>query len=113
MNYRGALRSYFAGDHRTRLLLGVLVGIVVADGLISNFIVTNRFGVEANPFLQAWVGREEFLVIKLVGALLAALLLWDMHKRNRKAAFITTLCFVILYTLIVFWNLFAFLITQV
>ena len=95
-----------------RLLLGTLIALVAADGVISRYLVTGRFGLEGNPFLQTWVGEEKFLVIKLVGALLAALLLWDIHKQNSKLSFVSTLCFVISYTTIVFWNLFVFFITQ-
>ncbi len=106
-----AIKSYFAGDHRIRLLLGTLFALVVSDGIISKFLVTQRFGLEGNPLLQTWVGEEKFLVIKLVGALLAALILWDIHKQNYKLAFISTLCFLISYTLIVSWNIFAFFVT--
>ena len=110
MRYLKTFKDYFAGNHRIRALLGTLIALVVSDGLISNFLVKQRFGLEGNPFLQTWVGEEEFLFIKLAGALLVALILWDIHKQGSKLSFIITLCFVIAYTLIVFWNMFAFLI---
>ena len=106
-----AIKSYFVGDHRIRLLLGTLIALVASDGIISRFLVTQRFGLEGNPLLQTWVGEEKFLVIKLVGVLFAALVLWDIHKQNSKLAFISTSCFVMSYTLIVFWNIFAFFVT--
>ena len=96
-----------------RLLLGTLVALVVSDGLISRFLVEHGFAYEGNPFLQSWIGGDTFLVIKLVGAFLAALALWDIWKRHPKLSFITTLCFVILYTFLVFWSLFIFFVTQV
>ena len=92
-----------------RLLLVILIVLVVSDGFISRFMVINRFGVEANPFLQGWVSEESFLVIKLLGALLAALLLWDIHKQNTRLAHISTVIFVVVYALIVSWNLGVFL----
>ena len=85
----------------------------IADGLISRFMVINRFGVEANPFLQSWVSEEKFIFIKSLGALLAALLLWDIHKQNARLAHISTVFFVVAYSLIVFWNLMVFVIAHV
>ena len=109
MKYLKTAKNYFAGSHQLRLLLGTLIVLVVADGLISKFLVTQRFGIEGNPLLRTWVGEDHFLVIKLLGVLLAALILWDIHKRHPKLAFMSTLFFVTSYTLILYWNLFAFL----
>ena len=111
MKYLKIFKNYFIGSHQLRLLLGILIALVVSDGLISNFLVSQGFGLEGNPLLQTWVGEGKFLVIKLVGALLAALVLWDIHKHNYKLAFISTLCFVISYTLIVYWNIFVLFIS--
>ena len=108
-----AIKSYFTGDYRMRLLVGTLIALVASDGIISRFLVTKGFGLEGNPFLKTWVHDENFLIIKLIGALLAGLILWDMYRQNPKLSFITTLCFVILYTVIVFWNLASFVATQV
>ena len=96
-----------------RLLLGTLIALVAADGLISKFLVQHGFAREGNPFLQTWIGEDRFLVIKLMGGFLAAFLLWDIYRRNPKLSFISTLCFVILYTFIVFWSLYIFFITKV
>ncbi|MFC2060671.1 DUF5658 family protein [Chloroflexota bacterium] len=107
--YSKAFKNYCAGNHQLRLLIGTLIALVVSDGLISRFLVTQGFGLEGNLLLQTWVIEEKFLVIKLVGALFAALVLWDIHKLNCRLAFISTLCLVISYTLIVFWNISIFL----
>lgn len=105
--------SYFAGRRRMRLLLGTLAALVVSDGLISKFLVAHGFAREGNPFLQTWVDEDMFLVIKIVAAFFVALILWDIYKRHPKLSFISTLCFVTFYTVIVFWSLFVFFITQV
>lgn len=96
-----------------RLLIGTLFALVVSDGLISRFLVTNGLAREGNPFLQVWVGKDIFLVIKLVAAFLVAFVLWDIYKQHPRLSFISTVCFVIAYTALVFWSLIVFFITQV
>jgi len=106
-------RSHFAGRRRMRLLLGTLTALVVSDGLISKFLVAHGLAYEGNPFLQVWVGEDMFLLLKIVAAFLTALILWDMYKHHPRLSFISTLCFVMLYTVLVFWSLFVCFITQV
>ena len=107
------IRSYFAGIHRMRYLLGALITLVISDGLISHFLVRRGLGREGNPFLETWVGEGSFLVIKVLAALLCALILWDIYKRWPKLAVITSLCFVVLYSGILLWNFWVLFITQV
>jgi hypothetical protein len=106
-------KSYFLRNSQMKILLGILVLLVTADGIISKFLVTHRLGIEWNPFLQTWVSDDKFLIIKLAGAVVAALIMWDIYRRNPKLSFLSTLCFVTLYTGIIYWNLFAFLVSQV
>jgi len=105
--------SYLVSNRVMRYLLGVLIGLVVSDGVISRFIVTEKLGWEANPFLQTIVGEDMFLAIKVVGVLLCSLILWDIYRRWPKLAVISSLCFVVLYLGIVLWNIYAFFATQV
>ena len=113
MNRPNAFTHSFASTYRIRILLGTLIALVAADGLVSRFLMTNRFGLEWNPFLQNWGVEEKFLVINAVGALLAALALWNIWKRCPKLSLVASSGFVALYTVIVFWNLFMFFIIQV
>ena len=92
--------------------LGVLVALIIVDGIISHFLVTRGLGREGNPFLQSMVGEQNFLILKVVGALLCALILWDIYKRRPKMALISSLCFVGLYAVIVCWNLSLYFISQ-
>ncbi len=94
-----------------RYLLGALIALVVSDGLISHFLVSRGLAQEGNPFLEALVGEGIFLVIKVLGVLLCALILWDIYKQRPKLAMISSLCFVVLYAGIVLWNLCVFFIT--
>lgn len=95
-----------------KYLLLTLIALVAADGLISQFLIRLGLGHEGNPLLQTFVSEGNFLLIKLAGAFLAALILWDIHKKRPNVALISTLTFVILYTGIVFWNLSIFFIMQ-
>ena len=103
-----AITAYFKGSCRIRCLLLVLIALVVSDGFISQFLVRYGLGREINPFLHTLVNEGNSLPIKLAGAFLCALILWDVHKTRPKAALVTTSIFVGVYTVIVFWNLGVF-----
>lgn len=107
------IRSYLSGRGGIYYILGALIVLVVSDSLLSRFLVRNRLGWEWNPFLQRWVGEDTFVVIKALGVLLCALILWDIHRRHPKLALIASLCFTVLYAGIVLWNLIVLFITQV
>jgi len=93
-----------------KYLLGLLATFVIADGLVTHFLVGNDLARESNPFLQSIVGQSNFLIFKVVGALLCVLILWDIYRRYPKLAKISTSCFVAIYGAIVGWNLSLFLI---
>jgi uncharacterized membrane protein len=107
------IKGYFTGIHRIRRLLVVLIALVISDGVITRFLISSGLGREANPFLQPLVGGGNFLIIKVVGALLAAFILWDIYKHWPRLAVISSRCFVGLYSGIVAWNLSVFFTTQV
>jgi len=85
-----------------------LFWIIVADGLITQFLVKGGHGVEANPFLKAWVSQESFLALKVAAAFLATLLLWIKYKAQPRLVYTITLIFLAFYTAVVFWNLSVF-----
>ena len=104
----GQTRRRLEGVKERRImkcLLGAMFSRVVADGIISQFLVAEGLGREGNPFLQAFIGRDYFLWVKVGGALLCVLLLWDVYKRWPRIARIFSLCIVAFYTVIVYWNL--------
>lgn len=100
-----AVKGYFAGDLRFKCLLGALIALVVSDGVISYFGVSQGLAREGNPFLQTLVGERNFMLIKVAGAMLGAFILWDIHKTRPRMALISSYCFVGLYAGIVAWNL--------
>jgi hypothetical protein len=95
---------------RIEYLLGTLLGLVVADGLISQFLIKSGMGQEGNPFIRAVVTENHFLVVKMCAAILIVLILWNIARRSPRLIFIFSACVVGIYTAILFWNLSVFLI---
>jgi hypothetical protein len=104
-------KSLHIESRTVRYALCVLFGIIVADGLISQFLVTGGYGSEANPLLTAWVGRESFLAIKISGAFLATSLLWIKYDVKPRLVYTITVIALAFYITIVCWNMFVFLLT--
>ena len=101
-----SIPNYFnVTNRKMRWMLYALFSLIVADGLLTRFLVTNGYGVEGNPFLQAWVRQELFLAIKVSGAFLATLLLWIKYNKEPKLTYIIAVVSLVFYTSIVFWNL--------
>jgi len=90
-------------------LLGILFALVVADGYITQYLVMNNLGIEGNPFLAAWVSQDKFLYIKILGALLSVLIMWDIHRHWSKLAMSASTVFVVIYTGILYWNIGVFI----
>lgn len=87
-----------------KYLLAFLVVFVVLDGLLTRFLIDGGHAREGNPFLEQIVGEDMFIVLKVVGALLCAFILWDVFKRFPTLGKIVTWCCVIVYGGIVAWN---------
>ncbi len=109
MNTLKVPKRFIVNNRKMRLTLYTLFGVIIADGLLTNFLVTNGNGVEANPFLKAWVGQDIFLAIKVSGAFLATLMLWMKYNWKPNLLYGISVLLLTLYTGIVFWNLFVFL----
>ena len=105
-------KSFSVKSRTMRYMLYTLFGLITADGLITQLLVTDGYALEINPFLQAWVGQELFLAIKVSGAFLVTSLLWIKYNTKPKLIYICTALFLTFYTSVVFWNLFVFLATQ-
>ncbi len=92
-----------------KYLLGLLIIFEIADGIVSYFLFSNNIAREANPFLAPLVGDVGFIIVKVVGVLLCAVILWDIYKRYRRLALVSTSFFVVVYVVIVLWNLSLFI----
>ena len=93
-----------AGRNKMKYLLVTLVAFVVLDGLLTELLLDGGLAREVNPFLQPLVGDIGFMVLKVVGALLCAFILWDIYKRFPRVAVIATWIAVAGYGVIVVWN---------
>ncbi|MFC2002340.1 DUF5658 family protein [Chloroflexota bacterium] len=91
-----------------KYLLGLLIVFEISDGVLSHFLIRGGLAREGNPFLLPLVGGANFLILKVVGVLLCALILWDIYKHWPKVALISTSCFVVFYAAIVLWNVSLF-----
>jgi len=104
-------KSFHIESRTVRYTLYTLFCVIVADGLITQFLVIGGHGLEVNPFLSAWVGHGWFLAIKVSGAFLATLLLWINYNAKPRLVYTITVVFLAFYTTIVFWNLSVLLFT--
>jgi hypothetical protein len=93
-----------AGRKKMAVLLGTLVFFVILDGLLTELLVAQGIVREANPFLEPLVGDIGFMLLKVAGAGLCALILWDIYRHFPKTATITTWIAVAGYGIIVLWN---------
>jgi hypothetical protein len=88
-----------------KYILGALILLEVADGVVTNILIKKDIAQEGNPVLVNVAGGTGFLIIKIVGVLLAALILWDIRRRHPRLAFWTASVFLLVYIGIVVWNL--------
>ena len=96
------------GKRGMKYLIGLLVLFEISDGLLTHYLVRDGLARESNPFLQPLVGDAGFMILKIVGVLICAIILWDIYKRYPRVALISTSCFVVFYGVIVLWNLSLF-----
>jgi phosphoglycerol transferase MdoB-like AlkP superfamily enzyme len=100
------IKAYISNrTYRIRILLGSLFAAIIADGIITNHLVHGNLAREANPFLEYWVVEDKLLFIKILGGLLAAIYIWNLHRRHPKLAISLSLLFLSGYTAIICWNI--------
>ncbi len=92
-----------------KYLLGLLILLNISDGVLTHFLVELGLAREGNPFLLPMVGEPGFIVLKVAGVLLCALILWDIYRRRPRLALMSTSCFVLGYGVIVLWNMSLFM----
>jgi hypothetical protein len=93
-----------ASNKKMIVLLSLLVGFVVLDGILTEFLVGGGIAKEGNPFLQPLVGDIGFMILKIVGSAICAFILWDIYRHFPKLAVIAAWIATIGYGMIVLWN---------
>jgi hypothetical protein len=94
-------------NRAVRYALFALFAAIVADGLLTEFLITGGYGSETNPLLQSLVGTEAFLPLKISGGFLATAFLWIKYNAAPKRVHTVIVVALVFYTAIVYWNLFA------
>ncbi len=95
--------SWLPAHLTVKHLLVVIVALSAADALASQSLIALGLGYEGNPFLRILSGGG-VLLVKVAGAALAALFLWDIHRRQPRVALTAAGLMVAFLTLIVYWN---------
>lgn len=104
------LRYYFSiSNYKIRIVIGSLFAAVVADGIITKFLIDGSYAEEGNPFLKYWVVDDKFLLIKILGGLLVALYLWNINRRHPRLSIWLSSFFLAGYVFIIIWNLLVLL----
>lgn len=104
--------SFHIESRAARYMFYTLFCVIVADGLITEFLVKGGQGSEVNPFMRVLLGQGWFLGAKVVGAFLATLLLWINYNARPRLVYAIAGAFLVLYTVIIAWNLSVFIITS-
>jgi len=90
------------------LLVG-LVCLVIADGLLTQCLLKEGLAREGNTLLQPIVDRWHFVLVKAVGVIACALILWDIYTRSAKLALVSTSFLVLGYLAVDLWNVSIYL----
>jgi hypothetical protein len=99
-------KQAIAGNRKRTMfwLLGVLVAFVILDGVVTEMLIAQGIARESNPFLEPLVGQTGFLILKTVGALAAAFILFDIYRHWPKLGVMATCVAVAAYGGIGLWN---------
>lgn len=98
------LLTAFSGSRAVKYLLGLLVFLVVADGVITNMLITRDIARESNPFLWHIAGSHWLVLVKALGAGVCAVVLWDIYRHWPRLGFFSVCLFNLAYMVIVGWN---------
>ena len=86
-------------------IISLIVALEIMDGFLTYSAVGKNWVREANPLFHDTAGSGNFLIMKVLGALLSALLLWLVYKRFPKVSFIAGTGIMLFYTAVCSWNM--------
>ncbi len=88
-----------------KVLIPLLVALEAADAILTYSAVDTGTVQEANPLMQGLAGTGDFLLMKVSGAILCALLLWLVYRRFPRVSLVAASSIVIFYAAVLSWNL--------
>ena len=71
-------------SRNSSLLLGTLICISVADGVITRFIIAEGLGMESNCWLTRLAFSDALIAVKIAATLLVVYLMCQIHYRKPK-----------------------------
>jgi hypothetical protein len=86
-------------------LILLVVALQAGDGILTFAAVSRKLVREGNPFMQSIAGSGEFVVMKITGALMCALMLWLIYRRFPRVSVAATASIVLFYAGVLSWNL--------
>jgi len=103
--YAGRNMQLISKSIRFRYVLLLLVGLVLADGIITEYLISSEIAWESNLLLRGFIACSNFMSIKIAGALLAAFFLIRINRHQPTMAKVTSWWSIAIYTAIVYWNI--------
>jgi hypothetical protein len=88
-----------------KIILIILAGFEVFDGFLTHFLVRNGVVQEGNKLIETIVYEGNFLLLKVLGALISIIALWFIYKRFPHIALATASCIVLFYSAVLVWNM--------
>jgi hypothetical protein len=92
------------GANAMKLLLVSLFCVMSIDGIFTYWAVTSGLASEWNDKIAPIAGDWQFVFLKVLGAIVSALVLWTVYKHLPKIAFIGATCIVAFYVAVLAWN---------
>jgi hypothetical protein len=87
-----------------KVLLGIMAALEIGDGVFTHYAAGSGMVGEGNALMESLVMNGDFLVLKIVGALLCAVLLGRLYRRFPGIAVTVTSAVAVFYTAVIGWN---------
>jgi hypothetical protein len=92
------------GDPGLKIALSLVCLLEAADGAFTRASVVSGAAKEANPLLGPWTADPRFLIMKVVGGVACAILLWIVYLRFPKLAVTSAASLIAFYGAVLVWN---------
>ncbi len=93
-----------------KYFLGLLGGLQVADGLLTQFLVGGGIVKEGNPLMEPLVLGGSFLPLKVAGAIFSVAVIYFTYRLFPRLALGAASGMVAFYSAVAFWNILVLLV---